>query len=160
MKIEFENEEELVSGILSSDVNLTNVIVCLLEYCGGRMSKSNLDAIMNREYRTREARKRLQEWVDSDIRVYTAKDIPQWIIDSVMERATSRNLFYIIDDIVSDIVPYAPMAQNYIKVHRTYYFNQEGLCFLIDRFCVKGYVTHEDWEKWRRESGFFDFLYK
>ena len=160
MKIEFENEDELISGILSSNVNLTTVIVYLLDYCGATLNKTNLNAVINREARTREARQRLQAWVDSDITVYTLKDIPNWITEEVLRSSTYKNIFYAIDDIVKDISPNAQMAKNYIKVHRTYYFNQEGLIFLIDRFCVKGFLTHEHYEKWRRESGFFDFLYK
>ena len=159
MKIEFNNEDELVSGIITSDVNLNAVLSYLLDYCGVRLSKTNLDAIANREYRTRNARAKLTEWKEGGVTVYTDHDIPVWIREIVESNPMVTTFSYAVNRIIADIQPFAPMAQNFVKVGKANYYNQEGLSFLISRFCATHLISHEDWERWRRESGLFDFLY-
>ena len=159
MKIEFNTEEELVSAILNSPANLLRFTVFLMEECGVTLSKTNIELIKSREVRTRTAREQLERWKEQGVTVYTETDIPEWIQKLMETTAPYPNIIYTIRDIVREIDPHAPMAKNYVKIKDKFYFNKEGLCFLIDRFCAKGYITHNDYEYWRKDSGFYGFLY-
>ena len=160
MTIEFNNERDLIEGIISSGVNLFTFATFFLDEFGITLCKTHQDILQRVESRSKQSRDTISRWKSNGIPVYTESDIPAWITTKVETNAQPRNLHQTITEIVNYIPRNAPMLNNFAKLMDGYYFTKDGFCFLIDRLTALHYLAHEDNEKWRMESGFYDFLYR
>lgn len=153
LKIEFKDEKDLAYKILESDIDIRLFGIHFMDAIGISLCRTHQDRLEYVESKRRSQKadmeKKFDEWGN---RVLCEDDIPEWVKRSVHMRYGAD--FHSAAHAILD--PYkgsSLISKEFLITRNQYYFSPSGLIFLLFSMKKVGWITSNEYYRWRDESG-------
>lgn len=163
----------IVPALAESRLNSTDVICGYAEYIGLTISKTQRRWMtqhheeLNRVKREKEgmnaqAERKIAEWKNSGIKVYSVEDFPDWVVDKLI--AIGGDKHSVLRKTAAELMDKEPSAflENWKDVPEQFcilddkaYFTSLGYKYLIASSQSRGWMWSYEWERWKKECGLF-----
>ena len=155
VEIKFENERELIDGIMESGLNLHTLIVLLLDRFGVMLNKASEAKIDNAQAKISAERVYYENWASRQENVYCIEDVLKCAEENGISVGGQGEAYALVEHQIG-LAKRGTIWQNDFRYYSgKYYFNDGGCQTITYLFYARGWYGEEDLQRLRELLGIF-----
>ena len=148
MVIEFENERQLIDGIMKSGVDVFRFAILFLDRFGVVLNKTSQSRVSIAQQKMLLENTRFEEWKNDKAKIYSERDLPEYAVKAY-EEGTGHSIRVLIAETEQNLrKPRQKQSSEFAQYRGEYYFTLDGMMAIVYRVTFDGYATEEEYLKW------------
>lgn len=153
MKIEFNDEKDLVNKIMESGVDVYRFGINFMDAFGIALCRTHQDRLEYAEKKRREKTSEIEEKMGGwGCEPLCEMDIPDWVKHNVQTR--SGIPFHSAAKAILKPYENSPYVfRDFVSTREQYFFNPSGAVFLLYSMVRRSWLAEDEYYRWRDEAG-------